>query len=162
MFYEKSFPLDPSFSHSVQFRDSTNLWTICSHADVQLTSPRTHFTILAKCLASVEWTQHLLLHNGFPLKPPKTDNDQVSQSMALVNVWLALFAPSSFSLLSSRPIWQSENSNKNTNKNLPQAQARTAKPDILISFKSNCSKWLVELGHFPLLPLNWKYNYGGQ
>lgn len=47
-------------------------------------------------------------------------------------------------------------------KQKPSPSSTKAKPHILISFKSNCSKWLVELGHFPLLPLNWKYNCGGQ
>lgn len=49
-----------------QFSGSGDLGTACSLAAVQMTSPRTNFISLAKFLASTEWTQQLLLHNGFP------------------------------------------------------------------------------------------------
>lgn len=143
-------PPTPPPLHPVQLRDST-----CSHTDFQLTSPRTHFYQSSKvpCINRLSTASSLTQWIPTPPTPVKSHNDHCT---------VADIAPSPCSLLSSPPIWQSENSNKNTNKNLPRAQARTAQPDILISFKSNCSKWLVELGHFPLLPLNWKYNCGRQ
>lgn len=56
---------------------------------------------------------------GFPWTPSNLHNDWVFESVAGVDVWLALLLivpPPPVSILSTPTIWLSENSNKNTNK----------------------------------------------